>query len=69
MILGLVIPFDIRDESLDDASMRTLPQVIGVPAARHIALFGVGLYQVWLLLRVVIFDWSLVRAVSLSNWL
>lgn len=65
LILGLVIPFDVRDIGLDDKSMQTLPQQLGVDKARQLAMFFINMYQLWLLLRVFIFDYSLISAGAL----
>ncbi len=59
LVLGLVVPFDIRDVSYDDPHMRTIPQVLGAERARQLAMFFVLLYQLWLALRFVFFDHSI----------
>lgn len=38
-VLGVAIPFDIRDLKYDDRSQKTIPQVLGINAARILALF------------------------------
>lgn len=65
LMMGLVIPFDIRDETMDDPAMHTLPQAIGTGKARSIALFFVALYQLWLLAKVLLFGYPLFAAVAL----
>lgn len=58
-VLGLVIPFDIRDMEMDDPGMRTIPQVLGAERARQLAMFFLTLYQLWLFIRLLVFDASL----------
>lgn len=45
-ILGVAIPFDIRDLKYDDKSQKTIPQVIGISASRIVALFCLVLYSI-----------------------
>ena len=45
-VLGIAIPFDIRDLKYDDNRTRTIPQVIGVGPARIIALFSLVIFSV-----------------------
>ena len=59
LVLGLVVPFDIRDVNYDDPNMRTIPQVLGAERARQLAMFFVLLYQLWLVLRFFLYDASL----------
>lgn len=59
LVLGLVVPFDIRDVSYDDPHMRTIPQVLGAERARQLAMFFILLYQLWLGLRFVFFGHSI----------
>ncbi len=65
LLLGLVIPFDIRDEVMDEPAMRTLPQVMGADKAKSLALFCVAVYQLWLVARFYFFDFSLVSTLAL----
>ncbi len=65
LVLGLVVPFDIRDVSYDDPNMRTIPQVLGAERARQLAMFFVLLYQLWLVLRFFFFDASLPYTIAI----
>lgn len=65
LVLGLVVPFDIRDVNYDDPTMRTIPQVLGAERARQLAMFFVLLYQFWLVLRFFLFDASLPFTIAL----
>ena len=59
LVMGLVIPFDIRDRELDDPVMRTIPQVMGAEKARELSLFFIFIYQAWVILRFAFFGASL----------
>lgn len=37
-VIGITIPFDIRDQSTDEAELRTIPQIIGIKAAQKMAI-------------------------------
>lgn len=41
-IIGITIPFDIRDIKLDELDKKTIPQIIGVNYSKLIALFLMG---------------------------
>ncbi|MEM7162927.1 MAG: UbiA family prenyltransferase [Bacteroidota bacterium] len=43
LILAITIPFDIRDLKFDKENMRTIPQIMGVKRAKHLALFLIAL--------------------------
>ncbi len=58
LIASLVIPFDIRDLQNDQASMLTLPQVLGYKSARELAFTGVFVYQLWLLAKIFVFGFN-----------
>lgn len=49
-ILGVTIPFDIRDLKYDSVDHRTIPQVIGVKPARGIAILSIVSFAFLLLL-------------------
>lgn len=62
-LLAITIPFDIRDLNMDSTDQRTIPQMIGSPAARILALALLvvfGALNVWLMpvLRTSISFWS-----------
>lgn len=59
LVMGLVIPFDIRDKELDAPVMRTIPQVMGANKARELSLFFILIYQVWVIVRFLFFGASL----------
>lgn len=65
LILGLVIPFDIRDVSFDEKDIQTLPQQLGVDKARQLAMFFVTVYQLWLVARFYFFEYSFVSVIAL----
>lgn len=46
-VAALVIPFDIRDKSLDLDNMKTLPQKYGVWKSKFIAIIFVFAYLIW----------------------
>ena len=48
-VLGITIPFDIRDLKYDQIHQRTIPQVYGVSRARIIAVLAILLFSVMLL--------------------
>ena len=48
-VLGITIPFDIRDLKYDHEHQRTIPQVYGLLKARIIAVFAILLFSVILL--------------------
>lgn len=58
LIAGLVIPFDIRDLRDDLPSMQTLPQVLGYRSARELAYFGIMIYQLWLVVKILAFGFN-----------
>ena len=37
-IVAICIPFDIRDVQLDDASQKTIPQIVGVSSAKMLGM-------------------------------
>ena len=41
-IIGITIPFDIRDLSFDPASYKTIPQLFGIKGAKVVASLLVG---------------------------
>ena len=47
LVVALIIPFDIRDLSYDQESLKTIPQIYGVSKAKNIA--GVLLVLVWII--------------------
>ncbi len=65
LILGLTIPFDIRDHHLDDKKMRTIPQVLGIKNAKNLAVFCLMVYQVWLIARFTFFDFDLIPMIAM----
>lgn len=42
-VLAITIPFDIRDLKYDEATKRTIPQILGVQGAKFLALVLLGL--------------------------
>lgn len=48
-VLGITIPFDIRDLKYDHVHQRTIPQVYGASRARIIAVLAILLFSVMLL--------------------
>ena len=64
-ILGITIPFDIRDIELDDHSKKTIPQIFGINTAKSIAAFVlIGSY--FFLSYPNFFDYKLLAGISLS---
>jgi 4-hydroxybenzoate polyprenyltransferase len=50
-VIGLTIPFDVRDLKFDLEEMKTLPQLYGVKGAVAIALAFFSLYQLWVVIQ------------------
>ena len=48
-VLGVTIPFDIRDLKYDEPSQKTVPQVLGVTGARIVSLFLIAVFIVIML--------------------
>ncbi|PTM06278.1 MAG: hypothetical protein DA405_00390 [Bacteroidetes bacterium] len=55
LVMGLTIPFDIRDLDKDKPSMRTVPQVFGKDNAIGLAILALFLYQIWTLMQFFFF--------------
>tara|TARA_R110002050_G_scaffold144363_1_gene269878 strand:- start:1634 stop:2500 length:867 start_codon:yes stop_codon:yes gene_type:complete len=51
LVMGLTIPFDIRDLGQDKPSMRTVPQVFGKDNSIGLAILALFLYQIWTLFQ------------------
>lgn len=51
-VLGVTIPFDIRDLKYDSVDHRTIPQVIGVKSARGIAVLSIVSFTFLMLLII-----------------
>lgn len=68
LVIGLIIPFDIRDLNTDEISMRTVPQVFGRNNAIGLAVFGLFVYQIWTLLQLFMYskDWYTSLAIVLA---
>ena len=43
-VLGVTIPFDIRDLKYDSVSQKTIPQLVGVPASKVIGVFAILIF-------------------------
>lgn len=75
LIAALTIPFDIRDVQVDDRSMDTLPQRMGVRNAKQISLLLLLCYQLWTVVRVLVFGmdlplaFALILGLELGHWL
>jgi hypothetical protein len=65
-IVGITIPFDVRDFDRDELKLKTLPQLIGKKAALHLAMFILTLVQLAVIYHY--FQWSLMPSVALA-WL
>lgn len=48
-VLGVTIPFDIRDLKFDSKSTKTIPQVVGISVARILAIFSIVAFSVIML--------------------
>lgn len=59
LIMGLTIPFDIRDLAKDEQSMRTVPQVFGATNSIALSVIALFSYQIWVLLQFFFYgqDW------------
>lgn len=66
LVMGLIIPFDLRDLEYDAPQLRTLPQVLGSRWAVQWAVFAFVLAQIWVVLRY--FIWALPSGTTLG-WL
>lgn len=62
MILGITIPFDIRDVGVDAKRQKTFPQVFGIMGSKAI---GVGLIVCSYLLLVIYFTSGIVSTLSM----
>lgn len=65
LIMSLTIPFDIRDITSDQQEMDTIPQRFGIINARQISTFLLMLYQIWVAMRILIFDFDPVLGLTL----
>jgi 1,4-dihydroxy-2-naphthoate octaprenyltransferase len=68
LIMGLTIPFDLRDIAKDEPSMRTVPQVFGPANAIALSILALFSYQIWVLLQFFFFgqNWALSLALFLA---
>jgi len=66
LVIGLVIPFDLRDLKYDAPQLRTLPQVLGPRQALQWAVFVFVLAQIWIVLCY--FIWAMPIGTALG-WL
>lgn len=66
LVIGLVIPFDLRDLKYDAPQLRTLPQVLGPRQALQWAVFVFVLAQVWIVFSY--FIWAMPIGTALG-WL
>ena len=48
-VIGITIPFDIRDLKYDDHKQRTIPQLLGITGAKSIALLSLVIFGVCML--------------------
>lgn len=48
-VLGITIPFDVRDLKYDLPSQKTIPQIIGVNASRMLSLFLILVFSLMML--------------------
>lgn len=64
LVVGLTIPFDVRDLDLDEKKLRTLPQQMGKEAALDLAQFLVLIYQAWVLASYFLWNLSLAHSIA-----
>jgi hypothetical protein len=62
LILGLCVPFDVRDLVYDSPTLKTLPQLVGIGWSKVISVVFVGLYYY---LSFYLVGWSLIHLVYL----
>ncbi len=60
MIVGLCVPFDVRDLVYDSPTLKTLPQLVGIHWSKVISVVFVGLYYY---LSFYLVGWSLIHFV------
>lgn len=56
LISALVIPFDIRDLKVDDKSLSTIPQKLGITTALEFSKAAVVVNQLWYVIMLLFFD-------------
>ena len=61
-IVGLCVPFDVRDLVYDSPTLKTLPQLVGVRWSKVISVVLVGIYY---FLSFYLVGWSLIHLVYL----
>ncbi|HLV23489.1 MAG TPA: hypothetical protein VKY36_01755 [Moheibacter sp.] len=59
-VIGITIPFDIRDSSSDEKELKTIPQVIGTKNARILAMLSLVLSAVCFYLEFLTFNYLLI---------
>lgn len=62
-IVGITIPFDIRDQKIDDQTLNTIPQMIGTKSSLIIAIFCLMISGIFFYLETQTID------VSTASWL
>ena len=60
LIVGLCVPFDVRDLVYDSPTLKTLPQLVGIHWSKVISVVFVGLYYY---LSFYLVGWSLIHFV------
>ena len=64
-IIGITIPFDIRDLDYDEINKKTIPQLVGAPFSKLIAVLLIGLGY-WLMKFPEVIEWQLAVGLLLS---
>lgn len=69
-VIGITIPFDIRDQITDEPDLKTIPQTIGLKAAKSLAvisliLSGILFYSEFGEMNVPVISWLFTLAVSM----
>jgi len=62
LILGLCVPFDVRDLVYDSPTLKTIPQLVGVRWSKVISVVFVGIYY---FLSFYLVGWNLIHLVYL----
>lgn len=64
LVVGLTLPFDIRDLDKDKPGLKTIPQLLGIQSSVHLAVFALVLYQIWMVIAYFLHYQSLPNALG-----
>ena len=69
-VIGITVPFDIRDKSTDESGLKTIPQVIGILPSKIFSVLGLILSAVLFFLEfreftTAVTAWAITAAISI----